>query len=266
MNKLAIGMLAALAAGLGQAAETVGTGEKVSAAAEDYVLEGGTLVFETPGQAFGGSISGYGSLVNATGVPVDMSGATLSADGGTLVLKGTRTVKARWIRFTSLATRPGDTMYSNQGPQLGEIEILKNGVVIPYDTNARAVTCACENKNYDASAVFDNNNLSKAFINVVSGTKPVVFTVDLGAETEFDAYRFYVGNDCPGRDPISFTFEVSSDGENWTQLHSATDYRPTPKDACLRSSPTENFSLVPRTAFCSTTSMLSAVSRFQNFF
>ena len=54
MNKLAIGMLAALAAGLGQAAVTVGTGEKVSAAAEDYVLEGGTLVFETPGQAFGG--------------------------------------------------------------------------------------------------------------------------------------------------------------------------------------------------------------------
>ena len=53
MNKLVIGMLAALAAGLGQAAVTVGTGEKVSAAAEDYVLEGGKLVFETPGQAFG---------------------------------------------------------------------------------------------------------------------------------------------------------------------------------------------------------------------
>ena len=55
MNKLAIGMLAALAAGLGQAAVTVGPATTVTAAAEDaaeeYVLEGGTLVFETPGQA-----------------------------------------------------------------------------------------------------------------------------------------------------------------------------------------------------------------------
>ena len=251
MNKLAIGMLAALAAGLGQAAVTVGTGETVSAAAEDYVLEGGTLVFETPGQAqaFGRSISGYGEVVNATGVPVGMSGATLSADGGTLVLKGTRTVKARWIRFTSLATRPDDPTFSNQGPQLGEIEILKNGVVVPY--SGHTVTCTSGETSYDASAVFDNNNFSKAFIDVGSGTKPVVFTVNLGAETEFDAYRFYVGRDCPGRDPITFTFEVSSDGQDWTLLHSATNYRPTMRDACLRSSPTENFTLVPRTAFCS---------------
>ena len=45
MKKLVLGMLSALAAGLSQAAVTVGTGETVSAAAEDYVLEGGTLVF-----------------------------------------------------------------------------------------------------------------------------------------------------------------------------------------------------------------------------
>lgn len=249
MNRFAIGMLAALAAGLGQAAVTVGPGETVPAAAEDYVLQGGTLVFGTAGQAYGGSISGYGSLVNATGVPVNMSGATLTADGGTLALKGTRTVKAQWIRFTSLATRP-NAEFSNGGPQLDEIEILKNGVLIPYDTAVRVVTCVCENNNYNADAIFNNNNIDKAFIYVGSGTKPVVFTVNLGVETEFDAYRFYVGNDAPGRDPISFTFEVSSDGQNWTQLHSATDYRPTPKDACLRFSPTENFSLVPRTAFC----------------
>ena len=234
-------------------AGTIGFDEQVfleMSSAEDYTLSGGTLVFHEGCTAYSGAISGSGTVINASGAPVNMSGATLAADGGTLVLKGTRTVKARWIRFTSLATRPDDPMFSNQGPQLSEIEILRNGVVIPYDTAVRVVTCVCENNNYNADAAFDNNNTSKAFINVGSGTKPVAFMVDLGTETELDAYRFYVGNDCPGRDPISFMFEVSSDGQNWTQLHSAIDYRPTMREASLRYSPTENFSLVPCMAFC----------------
>jgi len=129
--------------------------------------------------------------------------------------------KCRYCRFTSLVVRP-DAEYSNQGPQMSEIVLFRDGEPLSYNT-AKATCVASGLEDYVVPALVDNNIYSKAFIGVGSGTRAVTFTIDIGAETEFDGYGFYSGNDGTGRDPVSWMFEVSDDGNAWTLVDSQSD-------------------------------------------
>jgi len=69
------------------------------------------------------------------------------------------------------------------------------------------------------SALIDNN----------TGTKWLDFNksyvqFEFPAPVTIDAYNFATANDAPERDPVSWTFSGSSDGENWEPLHIVVDY------------------------------------------
>jgi len=216
----------------------------------DYELSGGTLRFDSAG-TFTGSISGYGRVVNMTGAALDFSGASIAASGGTLELKSVRSLKKRYVRFTSLATRPNES-WSGSGVAMIEFQLISNGEVLSWSGVSCTATTLSGNS-FDASACrgFIDENLNsgnKSFLNAGNTEYYIVF--DLGEAKEFDSYRWFAA-DQSGRDPYTWNIDVSDDGVNWTLVDSVSEYRHS--DPLVRFYPSDTFPIFGRRPFFSGT-------------
>ena len=130
-------------------------------------------------------------------------------------------VRARYLRFNPTQMRLGTNEYTYTGFQVSELQLLTNGapVLYPAGTTATApgggYNDGGSNVLLPISAV-DNvvptGNTNNRWYST-SMVNPL--TVDVGQPVTFNGYRWYTALNGSGRDPISWTLEISNNATNW---------------------------------------------------
>lgn len=147
-----------------------------------------------------------GSGIAALNSPDNTFTGPLQVQGGSLQIGATA---ARYFRFRVDETRwnetSTETLKSNM--QLSELQPMYRGKRIVPDGWTYSTTGGSE---ANLPNLFDDNTETKW-----GGTKNSTITVDFGRVTLLDGYSWHTGNDCPYRDPLSWTVLLSDDGENW---------------------------------------------------
>jgi hypothetical protein len=143
--------------------------------------------------------------------PAATTAYTLTATNasGTRTATATQTVVPpgayRYFRFTTLAVRGDDTQALN----LGELEILRGGAVIPGATASSSGT----GMSFGSTSNLVDGQPSTNWTDL--GKAPI--TLDYGSQVVADAYRFAVSG-MASWDPVSWKLEASRDGMSWTLL------------------------------------------------
>ena len=151
-----------------------------------------------------------------------MKNAAWSFTRGTTSFLAAGAVKAKYVRFRALASRPTGS-YTNTGIQFSEIRFLLDGEVVPFPAGSTATApMPGANSGENATKILDGNLNSKWYAgdNSLNGC---VNTIEFAEQISFDAYQFATANDATGRDPYSWTIEASQDGESWTLVDTQTE-------------------------------------------
>ena len=76
--------------------------------------------------------------------------------------------------------------------------------------------------------LFDGKTTTKYYYSVApSATDPRIVTMRLDDGTNIAGYNICTGDDQSGRDPVSWTLELSSNGVDWSVLDTQSDFAPT---------------------------------------
>lgn len=233
-------------------AKTIATGERevitAASVSEDYELAGGTLAFDPGAAAYSGTITGFGKVENNTGAALDFTGAAITPSGGELLLKSLRTQFSQYIRLKIKASRP---FYEYDDKHIGELRLLNDGTNVLYTS---AATISSDKSVKDLPHTINNIvNANDKSLAGVGKEVSITYTINLGAMTEFDGYKIYVGGDAAGRDPYTWTFETSTDGQTWALVSSEDAYRAD----IPRNGATVPYDIVPRVPFFTGTCAVS---------
>jgi autotransporter-associated beta strand protein len=136
-------------------------------------------------------------------------------------------VAARYLRFTPTRTRPtGD--YAGSGVQFAELELRRDGATVPWPGGS--VATAPGGGFTDASQFLTPDKVVDNILPVAGNNNrwystSVVnpLTVDMGAPVAFNGYRLWTAYLGAGRDPVSWTLEISGDGVTWYLADTQTD-------------------------------------------
>lgn len=173
----------------------------------------------------------------ALGVRVDAEDAELTLVGGeatsytgpTTVEQGSLVVsgflQARYFRFTVKKTT---RQMSTHMAQLSRLDLLRDEAVVAWPEGTTATTRnANPEKGEGAPSLIDGNVDTKCFWGNGDAT-PVVIACPV--PVAFSGYDWYTANDSIqyNRQPVSWSFEYSQDGENWTLLDEVVDSPDTP--------------------------------------
>ena len=109
--------------------------------------------------------------------------------------------------------------------QITELYLKYNGSVVSWGSATITNPGGSNPSNEAPPKLIDGSETSKVLdynIDVDGGT---IFIIDAGVGNifSFDSYYYVTGNDVAGRDPITWTFEGSNDGTNYTVLHTVTN-------------------------------------------
>ena len=152
------------------------------------------------------------------------TGAT-TVNGGTLRLLPDSYIQASLFRVTFSKVRP-DGAYAGSGVQIGEFQLAHEGVGLDWPIGTTA-TGPATNSGQGPDKAVDNAIGNKWYVNSNTVSLPVMLVIACENPITFNGYRIGTGGDAPGRDPISWTFEVGiPDGTttNWTEIDSQDDY------------------------------------------
>ncbi len=128
-------------------------------------------------------------------------------------------VAARYLRFTVTQARGEDAAGGIDGFQFAELQLLKDGAVLPWPGDVAAsapgaqwpALPACNPMKVvnNTATPGDNDDrwLSDSLLNPL--------TVVLAAPVTFDAYRWITTHNVPTRDPVGWRLEVSADSNTW---------------------------------------------------
>ncbi len=135
----------------------------------------------------------------------------------------------RFLRMVVSSRR--NNASSNPILQFSEIKLIDgDGSAFPWPSGT-SVSASFDGKNISCfsnetpAKLIDGNTSTK--MAAQNGNRlPAVITIDLGSinsvDTEtYSRWSWYTANDAPDRDPVSFSFLASVDGETWFQLDSA---------------------------------------------
>lgn len=138
-------------------------------------------------------------------------------------------MRARYLRLNPTRVRLGAYEFSGSGFQISELQLLTNGapVLYPAGTSASApgggytdvsqtLTPIKAVDNIIPTGSTNNRWFSQVMVNPL--------TVDMGQPETFDTYRLYTGLNGAGRDPISWTLEVSNNATNWYLVDVQTNW------------------------------------------
>lgn len=142
-------------------------------------------------------------------------------------LSGTATACITRVRWVITAERPG----AEPGLiQAAEVALYNGGTLLPVWSASSEIVVTNPGgagsdpvygegpeKAYDGSP--DTKWLDFNF-DVNSGS---TLLIQFPEPVTFDSYAWTTGNDMPGRDPISWRLEVSSDGVSWTTVDTRSD-------------------------------------------
>ena len=144
------------------------------------------------------------------------TGAT-AVGPGAAVLTG-QGFMATHFRFTPLKGSGGQ---KKQNMQLSELQLVRDGARLPWPDGTTATSSGDNSaKGEGASQLLDGSTSTKCYW--AFDTAPVVVVTP--APVSFEGYRWFTANDSmDSRNPVSWTFEYSLDGESWTLLDEQTD-------------------------------------------
>lgn len=110
---------------------------------------------------------------------------------------------------------------SSGGMQMSEIKFLRDGseVSIPSGTIITS-TGAAYSQGETVDKLIDGSVDTKYYTTSV----PVTITIEFPLEVDCTEWEWYTANDSPGRDPSTFSVEVSSDGNTWVSGVSVSNF------------------------------------------
>jgi autotransporter-associated beta strand protein len=128
-------------------------------------------------------------------------------------------VAARYLRFNPTKTRLGGDY--QDGVQFAELELRLDGATVPwpagtvvttpgdwYSDTGQSLAPAQIADNIFPTTEVNNRWLSRSAVNPL--------TIDVGtAPVAFNGYRLWTAQNGTGRDPVSWTLDLSADGTNW---------------------------------------------------
>jgi hypothetical protein len=129
-------------------------------------------------------------------------------------------INYQYYKFTPTAVKNQNAANS---VQFSELIISYNGVRVDY-SNASATNPGRSPGNETPSQGIDNSVNSK-FLDFTKG--PLI--INFGKKTTINEYTFSTANDATERDPVSWIFYGSDDGNNWVTLDTQNNY-PTPNE------------------------------------
>ena len=147
--------------------------------------------------------------------------------GDTNAVETVCAIPARYVRMTITAKRASTETYV----QLSEIKLVStNGTAFSWPTGTSvSATMNGGSLRYGSSGeteakLVDNSVSTKL---CAYAYLPCVITIDIGIGksvdlTTYSRWQWYTANDAVNRDPVSFSFAASNDGERWVELDSAT--------------------------------------------
>jgi len=124
-------------------------------------------------------------------------------------------INYQYYKFTPTAVKNQNTANS---VQFSELIISYNGVRVDY-SNANATNPGRSPGNETPRQGIDNSINSK-FLDFTKG--PLI--INFGKKTTINEYTFSTANDATERDPISWIFYGSDDGNNWITLDTQNNY------------------------------------------
>lgn len=144
------------------------------------------------------------------------TGPTTVGAGSTLI--SSSGIFAKWIRFTPIKGSGGQT---KTDMQFSELQLLCFGQRLPWPEGTTAASEGTSSfKDEGCMQLLDGDVETKCYWS--SAVDAV--TIEMPYAAYFDGYRWYSGNDSmTTRNPVSWTFEYSMDGVNWTLLDEQTD-------------------------------------------
>ncbi|MDD2597801.1 MAG: hypothetical protein PHO37_01055 [Kiritimatiellae bacterium] len=147
-----------------------------------------------------------------------MSGHNSTYTGDTLLEAGVASVgsatQTRYVRFSPSVMRVGGEHYGS-GCQYSEFQLLLDGVHVQYPAGTLGTSPGGNSATEGPDRAVDNN-LGTKFYSVI--VKPLI--VVMPESVLFNGYRWYTANDATGRDPLSWTVDISADGESWSTVDS----------------------------------------------
>jgi autotransporter-associated beta strand protein len=198
----------------------------------------GTLTFTAPGTSLNQGV--YADGVSALGIDVG-AGARLVMDGEDAAYTGSTRVRsegnlvvanglrfARHFRFFPLKGTGGQTRVNIQ---FSELQLMFNGERLPWPDGTTAVSRNDNSgKGEGAAQLIDGDVSTKCYW----GGEVFPVLISVPEVVAFGGYRWYTGNDSMNaRNPVSWTFEYSLDGENWILLDEQTDRETTSQTKAL---------------------------------
>ncbi|MGN0852466.1 MAG: hypothetical protein ACI4Q3_03720 [Kiritimatiellia bacterium] len=137
-------------------------------------------------------------------------------------------VCAKYIRFTPIKGSGGQT---GRNIQFSELQLLVSNVHSPWPEGSVATSTGDSAfKDEGVQQLLDGSVDTKCFWG--GDVAPVL--IEMPATVYFDGYRWYTGNDSMTiRNPVSWRFEYSVDGESWTILDEQTDRETTTQTKTL---------------------------------
>ncbi|MCQ2392831.1 MAG: discoidin domain-containing protein [Kiritimatiellae bacterium] len=130
-------------------------------------------------------------------------------------LRTQATSRAKYFRFTIVKTETGNT-----NMQISEFQVWLDGARVAWPAGTTATWSGGTTSSAEVPAkILDGATNTKCFTGGALGA----FTITAPTPIAFNSYCWYTANDDYNRDPVSWTLEVSDDGENWTLLDKVDD-------------------------------------------
>jgi len=162
--------------------------------------------------------SAFSLTLSSSGKTI-LRGLTSTYTGNTTIDAGVASiggiVLTKFVRFYPQQLRSYGP-HRNSGYQLSEFEILLNGQQIPYPIGTLATCAGGGPGEHQAPDKAIDGAINTKFYTSTYPLQPLV--LELPEPVLLDGYRWYTANDATGRDPVSWTVDVSSDGANWTTV------------------------------------------------
>ncbi len=174
------------------------------------VAAGATLELHQVKETFA-ALTVEGTLVRDSGASV----AEMPSLAAGTALRTLAASRAKYFRFTIVKSETGTT-----NMQISEFQVWLDGARVPWPTGTTVAWTGGTSSSAEVPAkILDGATNTKCFTGGALGA----FTITTTAPIAFNSYCWYTANDDYNRDPVSWTLEVSNDGENWTLLDAVSD-------------------------------------------
>lgn len=150
-------------------------------------------------------------------------------------------VTAQYLRWTITSTKD-----VSEATQVSELYLTLNDQQFTFGVGATCSNPDGSNPSGEEPEYLIDDNITTKWTDLsFSANGQSVIVINNQVPINFDGYKYYTGNDFPERDPISWTLEISDDGDIWTTVSEVVNATITND----RESASQIFSVTPNVDF-----------------